>query len=265
MSTNKYTGYFPHDSNAKDDPKVMIMMAQLGIEAYGIYWLLIEFLRDQEGYQAPLMLLDPLARRYGSSKEKFEAVVTKFALFEYNDVFFYSPSLNRRMQPLDEKRVKMRDLVLRRWNKDSNNQLDNTHVLPTHYKGNTEKSREEYSKEEKSKVKNGKSHLSFSFCSEAFLPVWEKWCEYKILIKKPYRTQVGMEVKYHELVLLSNNNPEKAMLIVEQSIGNEWTGFFALKVNHAQKGVIPGEDPVDRMIRESMEIVNKQKQSANGV
>ena len=37
--------YFPHDSNAKDDPKCMVLIDQLGMEGYGIYWVLIE-LRD---------------------------------------------------------------------------------------------------------------------------------------------------------------------------------------------------------------------------
>ena len=37
--------YFPHDSNAKDDPKCMILIDPLGPEGYGIYWVLVEILR----------------------------------------------------------------------------------------------------------------------------------------------------------------------------------------------------------------------------
>jgi hypothetical protein len=267
MSTSKYIGYFPHDSNAKDDPKIMIMMAQLGLEAYGIYWLLIEFLRDQPGYQAPLMLLDPIARRYGSSKEKFEAVVTKFNLFEFNDIYFHSPSLSRRMEPLDEKRVKMSENASKRWSEKTDNKQYNAIALPKHSNCNAEKSRVEKSKEEKSREKNSKISSSLSFCSDSFLPVWEKWLAYKKLIKKPYRTDIGMETKYRELVELSKNDASLAMQIVDQSIGNEWTGFFPLKTPaHSVKGIIPGEDPVDRMIREANEIMkNKQKTTANGI
>jgi len=42
--------YFSHDSNAKDDPKCVLLIEQLGLEGYGIYWILIEILRDQPGY-----------------------------------------------------------------------------------------------------------------------------------------------------------------------------------------------------------------------
>ena len=39
MSKDCY--YFPHDSNAKDDPKCVLMIEQLGMEGYGIYWMLV--------------------------------------------------------------------------------------------------------------------------------------------------------------------------------------------------------------------------------
>ena len=65
MTNLKNTEYFPHDMTAKDDPKMMIMMSQLGLEAYGIFWILVEYLRAQSEYKAPLILLDALSRRYG--------------------------------------------------------------------------------------------------------------------------------------------------------------------------------------------------------
>jgi hypothetical protein len=93
-----------------------------------------------------------------------------------------------------------------------------------------------------------------SFVASSFLPVWEKWLAYRKEIKKPYRTETGMKTKYNELVSLSGNDAAKALLIVEQSIGNEWTGFFALKTNgNRVKNSVPVEDPVDRMIREQKE------------
>lgn len=55
MSKDAY--YFTHDSNAKDDPKCALLIDQLGMEGYGIYWMLIEVLRDQPDYKYPLALL----------------------------------------------------------------------------------------------------------------------------------------------------------------------------------------------------------------
>ena len=67
--------YFPHDSNAKDDPKCVLLIEQLGLEGYGIFWVLIETLRDQPEYKYPLQLLPALARRYNTTAEKMKTVV----------------------------------------------------------------------------------------------------------------------------------------------------------------------------------------------
>lgn len=86
--------WFKHDSNAKDDHKIMLLMDQLGLEGYGIYWVLIETLREQEGYRYPIAMLPILAKRYMTSSEKMRAVVLNYGLFDvYEDDLFASPSL----------------------------------------------------------------------------------------------------------------------------------------------------------------------------
>jgi hypothetical protein len=256
MKTGKDCSYFPHDSNAKDDPKVMLMMAQLGLEAYGIYWILIEYLRDQPGYSAPISLLDPLSRRYGSSKEKFEAVVKTYNLFENDEVTFWSESLNRRMFPLDEKRLKMRENIGKRWDKRTELQENNTNEIQLYNNSNTKviQSKVKESKVNKSKEEENIQEFIASL-SPSFLSVWQKWIEYKRKIRKPYKTREGMEGKFNELVALSGNNPETAMKIVEQSIRNEWSGLFGLKLT----AITTNEDPVERSIRELKEIRDREK------
>lgn len=99
--------YFKHDSNAKDDPKCVLLIETLQLEGYGIFWVLIETLRDQPGYKYPIALLPAIARRYNSTIEKVKAVVYNFGLFEVDDDnFFYSDSLNRRMIAWDENKQK---------------------------------------------------------------------------------------------------------------------------------------------------------------
>lgn len=101
--------YFPHDSNAKDDPKIMLLIDQLGLEGYGIFWVLIETLRDQKDYKCNLNLLPVISRRYNTSLAKVEAIIKSFNLFVIeDDSFFYSHSLIRRMEPLHDKREKAR-------------------------------------------------------------------------------------------------------------------------------------------------------------
>ena len=103
----KDTYYFSHDYNAKDDPKCVLLIEQLGLEGYGIFWVLIEILREQPEYKYPIALLPALARRFNSTYEKVKAVVTGYGLFKIeNEQFFYSESLNNRMAVLMEKRRK---------------------------------------------------------------------------------------------------------------------------------------------------------------
>lgn len=98
--------YFPHDSNAKDDPKCVLLIEQLGMEGYGIFWMLIEVLREQPEYKYPLKLMPALARRYNTTSEKVKAVVCGYELFTIdNEEFFFSVSLMERMKPMEEKRL----------------------------------------------------------------------------------------------------------------------------------------------------------------
>ncbi|MEG2341420.1 MAG: DUF4373 domain-containing protein [Odoribacter sp.] len=101
----KDTFYFPHDSSAKDDPKCVLLIEQLGPEGYGIFWILVEILRGQPDYTYPIGLLPALARRYNTTNEKIKAVVVSYDLFSISDdKFFFSESLNRRMREIEFKR-----------------------------------------------------------------------------------------------------------------------------------------------------------------
>ena len=105
MSKDCY--YFPHDSNAKDDPKCVLMIEQLGMEGYGIYWMLVEALRDQPDYTYPVANIPARARRYNTSAEKVRTVVYNYELFTVKeDKIFFSESLNRRMLVFNENRAK---------------------------------------------------------------------------------------------------------------------------------------------------------------
>ena len=99
----KETFWFKHDYDAADDDKTMLLIEQLGLEGYGIYWVLIEKLRGREGYKMPFSVIPSLARRYMTTPEKMKTVITQYGLFEYDEEgFFYSVSLIERMNALDE-------------------------------------------------------------------------------------------------------------------------------------------------------------------
>jgi len=107
MKNDKDSYWFPHDSNARNDPKVLRLRRILGIEGYGIYFMLVEILRDQPGYSYKLAGVEDLAYEWHISREKILSVITEFDLFKVSDdAFFFSDSLINRMQPWDIKRLK---------------------------------------------------------------------------------------------------------------------------------------------------------------
>lgn len=112
------------------------------------------------------------------------------------------------------------------------------------------------------KDKEGKKEKNISLIDlllvddSSFIPVWTKWVAYKKELGKPYRTLKGMQTKYNELLKMSGRDPVRAMNIVDQSIGEEWSGLFPLK--HNQAPAVPGEDPVKKMMREANELMQKQ-------
>lgn len=73
--------------------------------------------------------------------------------------------------------------------------------------------------------------------SEAFIPIWELWKQYKkeqwsFIYKSSITEQSAME----DLIDLSKGVEATAILIVKQSMKKGWRGFFELKiVNNGQR------------------------------
>jgi hypothetical protein len=155
--------YFSHDSNAKDDPKCVLLIEQLGLEGYGIYWVLIETLRDQPEYKYPIVLIGALARRYNTTAEKMKAVVNGYGLFTVDENDFFSLSLIRRMEHLEYKRELARIAGKKSAEKRLQLTSGSTDVQPTFNEGSTSKVKE--SKVNKSKeedIHSGSSPQKFT-------------------------------------------------------------------------------------------------------
>jgi hypothetical protein len=126
--------YFSHDSNAKDDPKCVQLIEDLGLEGYGIFWMLIETLRDQPTYRYPIKLIPSLARRYNTTTPKVEVVVKNYNLFEVQNDDFFSLSLNKRMEQKEAKSLKAKESANQRWKQLHSD--GNANALETHNDGN---------------------------------------------------------------------------------------------------------------------------------
>lgn len=95
--------YFSHDANAQDDPKVMLLIEQMGMEGTGIYWCLVEKLRSEKDYTLPLSVLPSFAHRWHTSVEKVQTVVKNYGLFKIVKEKFFSVRLKNSMLEKTEK------------------------------------------------------------------------------------------------------------------------------------------------------------------
>ncbi|MFP5154571.1 Lin1244/Lin1753 domain-containing protein [Bacteroides clarus] len=102
--------YFPHDSDARSDDKIIALRIKHKWEGYGLYWALIEKLRDSKDYTLKVDY-NVLAFDLRSDAALIKSIINDFGLFAFTDdgECFYSKSLNMRMKPLDDKRAKLSD------------------------------------------------------------------------------------------------------------------------------------------------------------
>lgn len=99
--------YFPHDCNARNDQKLIAVRAKHGMKGYGIYFGLIEMLREANLYQIPSKI-NLLAFDLREDEKDIKDVLENYDLFKTNGEVFWSETLNERMGHLSEVREKRR-------------------------------------------------------------------------------------------------------------------------------------------------------------
>ena len=94
--SNKEAYYFKHFYNARNDRKIKKARLQLGIEAYAIFFMILEVLREQQDFRYPLEDLDVLADDLDVSIQKVEVIVKNYGLFviDENENFFSVAQIN---------------------------------------------------------------------------------------------------------------------------------------------------------------------------
>ena len=258
--------FFSHDSNARNSDKLIPLRAKMGAEGYGIYFMILERLREEPDYTS-VKDYNMLAFDLRVDAAKVKAVVELFGLFSFTDdgKRFYSEGFLKRMQIKDEKSEKAREAARKRWGNRDGSIADglrsecerNANAMQT-------KAETDAIKEKESKGKNNtpplsplggneddkpicrsspsvsvgkrkscakkKKPLDLSFVEPAFQPIMADWLAYKSERGQTYRQQ-GARTCYARLMTLSDKNPQLARRIIDQSMANNWAGFFNLKTN----------------------------------
>lgn len=99
--------YLLHDVTARCNEKIVLLIAAHRAAGYGVYWMLLEYLRMQHGYRGSMKVIGMLAAQMGTTVAKLKDIISGFGLFVVEDDVFYSPGMCGRMKKLDEKRAKL--------------------------------------------------------------------------------------------------------------------------------------------------------------
>lgn len=88
----KDTFYFSHDYNARNDPKILELRSEYGLEGYGLYWCLIETMAEDTNGVVVASLIGGLSVGYGIPKNKLMEIINFMVgvglLQEHNGTIF---------------------------------------------------------------------------------------------------------------------------------------------------------------------------------
>lgn len=164
MSKQAY--YFSHDSNARNDEKILALRMKLGMEGYGIFWAILEKMRDNSDYMC-IKDYNMIAFDLRVASDKIKSTVEDFGLFQFTDdgKRFYSESFNNRMEIKESISQKRSDAAKKRWSKDTDNEQDNANAMQMDSKSKALK---------ESKGKESKEDIYIhAYTEEKFLKRWK--------------------------------------------------------------------------------------------
>lgn len=209
--------YFPHDANARRDPRLVLLRLKMGWEGVGLYWATIEKLRESSDFCLPndiYIMQDELR----VSEEKIKEFLLfcfeqKLLVLDNKNQTFSCPSLERRMLALEELRMKR----------------INAGITGAHARWSTQK---QGNKKKQSDEENPKpAYLKHKFFEDT---VFKKTFESYIEMRNRIRKTATERAKELTLKDLEKYDVKIACKMLEQSIKNSWTGVFPLKFGEEQ-------------------------------
>lgn len=198
--------YFPHDVNARNDPKMPALKLKYKSSGIGMYWIFIEILREQENFKYLIdndIIWESLASEFMTSPDEahqfMDDCINKYKLFKTDGEYIWSESLIRRMSKMVESRSKRSDAGKKgmesRWGKKTSE--DNNVITTLYQDANsviTNDNKVEDSKEEESKGK--KKKVKDIYITAQHLSMTE--VEYKKLVDDYGKDAVDTKIQYAE-------------------------------------------------------------------
>jgi Mg2+ and Co2+ transporter CorA len=132
----KDTYYFSHDANARKDEKILCLLAEHGYEGYGIYWVLVEMMFENQDTAISRKLIKGIAYDLRVDITLLQKVITtcyNVKLFDADKEKIWSNSLRRRKAEYEEKKKRRSNAgklgMAARWHNDNNVTENNNNVI----------------------------------------------------------------------------------------------------------------------------------------
>lgn len=124
----KDTISFLHSSSAHRDEKLLELRMLGGAAYYGLWWMLLEHLREATDYKIQEKRKNAIAYAFAVPTQEFNSFFDACIELELIKIsengYFYAPSLFKTMENYDERRGKARASANKRWGKAKEQQRD---------------------------------------------------------------------------------------------------------------------------------------------
>lgn len=189
--------YFTHDFNARSDPKLLNLRADLGMQGVGAYWCLIEILFEQNGFIHKAGI-NGIAYELHIEKSILDDILTKYDLFICENDKYFSNGVLKRLEKINTIKQRAVEKATKRWENEKKPAEKKSEILPLSYHSNATAMQIKLNKIKLNKIKlikgklykekiNKKKNL-VAFQAPVFCEVNEYWNELneeRILNSKP--------------------------------------------------------------------------------
>ena len=223
---------------AKDDEKIVELLAIGGLEAYGFYWAVIELIARQMGEKSDKCSvtypLPYLSRQLYCHHNKATNLLGKLqvtGLIDVNKIEvdgrvnfrLTCPNLLKYRDEYTTKKTKNRDKIGTKSRQNQEQETDTETDTDTDTETDTD------IKQKQKKPKEKKADVVFEIPEELntpeFLQTWEEWQTYR---KQKRQTLTAVSIK-KQLEFLSSVGAKDAVISINESIKNGYTGLFPVK------------------------------------
>ena len=232
--------WFKHMTAAKDDEKIVELLAIGGLEAYGFYWAVIELVARQmekkSGKCSVTYPLPYLSRQLYCHHNKVTNLLGKLqvtGLIEVNKIEvdgrvnfkLTCPNLLKYRDEYTTKKTKNRDKIETISRQTQEQETDTE----------TDTDTDTDIKRKQKKIKEKKADVVFEIpdklSTPEFLQAWEEWQTYR---KQKRQTLTAFSIK-KQLEFLSSIGAKDAVISINESIKNGYTGLFPVKQSARNK------------------------------